>query len=196
MRSPLVVGAEARWWPAPDRHNNPWAGSTKLRYPNSGLAIGTPEAFVQLAHAQRTLQHFPCCPMFANYTSNVYSNYSSTLHSCMIDDQLCVQVALLRGVEYSLDTQAKLFLNVGSTSPDELVQRHSDGRWVYVPSNTTPCVLHFNGHHSAKVRMNALAPLAKKVLGTWVVRPSVPAATIDAQGANESKKIKTTNASS
>lgn len=37
------------------------------------------------------------------------------------------------------------------TLADELVQRHSDGRWVYVPSNTTPCVLHFNGHHSAKV---------------------------------------------
>ena len=47
-----VVGAEKKWWPRRDYARNPypatWSG---LRYPNSGLLIGTAKGFEQLQPA-------------------------------------------------------------------------------------------------------------------------------------------------
>jgi hypothetical protein len=88
------------------------------------------------------------------------------------------QVALLRGVDHVVDTQATLFLNVGSALSSGQLVRSANGLYVHMPTNTTPCVLHFNGHHAAKVRLRELSQEIaarghRSSPWPWVVRPSL-----------------------
>jgi len=70
--------------------------------------------------------------------------------SCLVEDQHCLQAALrsLRlGVDYQIDTKASLALNLGGlTHYERTLPRAPDGRHTFAPTNTTPCVLHFNGY--------------------------------------------------
>ena len=70
--------------------------------------------------------------------------------SCLVEDQHCLQAALrsLRlGVDYKIDTTASLALNLGGlTHYERTLPRAPDGRHAFAPTNTTPCVLHFNGY--------------------------------------------------
>jgi len=52
LGAPLVVGAEKKWWPRRDYARNPYPPThSGLRYPNSGLLIGTAKGFEQLQPA-------------------------------------------------------------------------------------------------------------------------------------------------
>ena len=48
-------------------------------------------------------------------------------------------------VEYALDVNATLFLNMFDVLVDKDITQLEDGRFMYLPTGTTPCVLHFNG---------------------------------------------------
>ena len=188
--APLVVGAEFQWWPKRDkvalaRGADPWPVQPPpfLRYPNSGLLAGTRFGFRQLEHAFReSSPRYPCCPKLHN---------GSVTRKCHIDDQHCLQTALLHGrstggsrsrmaqvtdsagsvleesmaVQYALDVNASLFLNLNGIVPSQLV-RGPDGRCVYTATGTAPCVFHSNG--------KAAKPLMKLVFkckheGAWIV---------------------------
>ena len=65
---------------------------------------------------------------------------------CHIDDQHCLQAALLRegaALQWSLDTNATMFLNLLGVAEADLERR--DGRCFYKPTGRAPCVLHSNG---------------------------------------------------
>ncbi|KAL3927328.1 MAG: hypothetical protein SGPRY_002870 [Prymnesium sp.] len=136
--SPLVVGAEVRWWPYPDKVSNPWPPSeTGLRYPNSGLACGSKQGYRHLVHALYSMRHYPCCPNRANWSAearshpvmNSHATWEYSSSECMVEDQHCMQAALLRNVPHALDTRASIFLNVGSAlAPGLLIE--SDGKYV------------------------------------------------------------------
>ena len=69
------------------------------------------------------------------------------MNKCHIDDQHCLQSALLLStspVEYALDANASLFLNLNGMPPSQIV-RGADGRCVYTPTGVAPCVFHSNG---------------------------------------------------
>jgi len=137
LGSPLVVGGEFQWWPKRDRRNDPWASTASgIRYPNSGMLLGTRSGFAVLERAFQGMPRYPCCAKFIN--GNLSAN------RCHIDDQHCLQTALLQGaVPWLLDTNASLFLNLLGVDDSDLVQ--SDGRCVYRPTGRAPCVLHSNG---------------------------------------------------
>ena len=95
LGAPLVVGAEKKWWPRRDYARNPypptWSG---LRYPNSGLLIGTAKGYEQLQPAYAAMPRFPCCPAVFN------GSHSSW---CLVEDQHCMQGALQDAkVDYAL----------------------------------------------------------------------------------------------
>ena len=48
-------------------------------------------------------------------------------------------------MEYALDVNATLFLNMFDVLVDKDITQLEDGRFMYLPTGTTPCVLHFNG---------------------------------------------------
>ena len=49
LGAPLVVGAEKKWWPRRDYARNPYPPTRSgLRYPNSGLLIGTAKVSVRV----------------------------------------------------------------------------------------------------------------------------------------------------
>ena len=143
---PLVIGAEFNWWPKRDklalaRGADPWPVQPPpfLRYPNSGLLAGTRDGFQQLEAAFKSSSpRYPCCPRLHNGTR---------MNKCHIDDQHCLQSALLLStspVEYALDANASLFLNLNGVPPSQIV-RGADGRCVYTPTGVAPCVFHSNG---------------------------------------------------
>jgi len=82
------------------------------------------------------MPRYPCCSKF--------SNGKPTGH-CHIDDQHCLQAALLlnASLPWALDAQASLFLNLLGVKEEELEAR--DGRCFYKPTGRAPCVLHSNG---------------------------------------------------
>ena len=104
---PLVIGAEFKWFPKRDATRNPWPETpTRLRYPNSGLLMGSVRGFRQLQPAFEINKRYPCCHTF--YKGNASAN-------CHIDDQHCLQSALQQmahPVAYALDQNASLFLNL------------------------------------------------------------------------------------
>jgi hypothetical protein len=52
FNSPLIVGAEFKWFPKRDAARNPWPPVvSRLRYPNSGLLLGSRAGFRQLEAA-------------------------------------------------------------------------------------------------------------------------------------------------
>lgn len=164
---PLVVGAEFNWWPKRDklalaRGADPWPPQPPphLRYPNSGLLAGTRAGYAQLEAAfKASSPRYPCCPKMHNGSASA---------KCHIDDQHCLQTALLLSgalVRYALDSRASLFLNLNGVAPTQLV-KGADGRCVYAPTGTTPCVFHSNGK-AAKPLMRHV--FACKRADAWVV---------------------------
>uniref|UniRef100_A0A7S3AZ21 PLOD1-3-like GT domain-containing protein n=1 Tax=Haptolina ericina TaxID=156174 RepID=A0A7S3AZ21_9EUKA len=135
----LVVGAEARLWPmsVPPSQEDPWprpTHATSLRYPNSGMIMGTAATFSRLESVLRNLHGFPCCRPLPDE------------RRCILGDQGCLQAALLSGqISYSLDTTGSLFLNAHGVRKKDLAPRA--GRVVYTPTGRTPCILHSNGLH-------------------------------------------------
>ena len=62
-RTDLLIGAEASWWPNPDprRTHNPYPHrGVPLRYPNSGLLLGTHRGFERLVVQLRRLSRDAC----------------------------------------------------------------------------------------------------------------------------------------
>jgi hypothetical protein len=83
----LLVGAEHKWFPKRDYTHNPWpATPTGLRYPNSGLLLGTQAGFAALRAAYAAMPRYPCCP--------VYSKGRPSATKCHIDDQHCLLIGL------------------------------------------------------------------------------------------------------
>ena len=163
LRAPLVVGAEKKWWPRRDYTRNPYPATwTGLRYPNSGLLIGTRKGFEQLQPAYAAMPEFPCCPAVYNHSHSKW---------CLVEDQHCLQGALQnRQVDYALDVNATLFLNMFDVAVDKDIEQLEDGRYMYVPTGTVPCVLHFNG----KSKDFLLKPLSMRASpSAWVVQASV-----------------------
>ena len=166
--SPLVIGGEFAWWPKRDRQHNPWAAQPSgIRYPNSGMVMGTRAGYEALERAFRAMPRYPCCAKFAN---------GQPTGHCHIDDQHCLQTALMLNsaaqLPWALDTNASLFLNLLGVRDGDLEAR--DGRCVsgpphtmleppwlqrsvrhwnrhvccrcfYKPTGRAPCVLHSNG---------------------------------------------------
>ena len=79
--------------------------------------MGTREAFVRLDAAVRALPGFPCCRPFPG------------ARRCVVDDQACLQAALLSGAvrDWALDTRAALFLSANGIKRREIGARR-DGR--------------------------------------------------------------------
>ena len=49
VQTDLLIGAEAAWWPSADPRQNPYPyRGVPLRYPNSGLLLGTQRGFERL----------------------------------------------------------------------------------------------------------------------------------------------------
>ena len=150
-------------WPRRDYARNPypptWSG---LRYPNSGLLIGTARGYAQLQPAYAAMPQFPCCPA-------VYNGSHSSW--CLVEDQHCLQGALQdTKVDYALDVNATLFLNMFDVAVDKDIAQLEDGRFMYVPTGTVPCVLHFNG----KSKDFLLKPLSMRAApSAWVVQASL-----------------------
>lgn len=148
LRSPLVVGGEFQWWPKRDRQHDPWKVQAPpgIRYPNSGMLMGTRQGFANLEATFLSMPRYPCCAKFAGGRPTGH---------CHIDDQHCLQAALL--LNYSLpwviDSSASLFLNLLGVSKDEIESR--DGRCYYKPTGRAPCVLHSNGK-MAKLKMSQI----------------------------------------
>lgn len=158
FQAQLVIGAEFNWWPKRDklaiaRGADPWpiVPPPFLRYPNSGLLAGTRAGFGALESAfKRSSPRYPCCPKMHNNTELIADRRTGKV-ACHIDDQHCLQSALLLGprrgaprVEYALDVNASLFLNLNGVRASQLV-RGADGRCVYTETGGVPCVLHSNG---------------------------------------------------
>ena len=107
--TPLLVGAEHGWWPNHDpvKGRNPYPDNPAggpLRYPNSGMLLGTRAGFERLVAQISRPARYPCCP-------RVYRGEES--HECWIDDQACLLAALQRGEmrDHSLvDVGAELLL--------------------------------------------------------------------------------------
>ena len=148
LGSPLVIGGEFQWWPKRDKAHDPWRPQPPpgIRYPNSGMVAGTRAGFASLERAFKAMPRYPCCAKFSK---------GKPTGACHIDDQHCLQAALLErgdvdvvgGVDsslaWTLDANASLFLNMLGVADADLVQR--DGRCFYAPTGTFPCVMHSNG---------------------------------------------------
>ena len=73
-------------------------------------------------------------------------------------------------MEYALDVNATLFLNMFDVLVDKDITQLEDGRFMYLPTGTTPCVLHFNG----KSKDLLLKPLSMRAApSAWVTQASV-----------------------
>ena len=140
LSSPLVIGGEFQWWPKRDRQHDPWKPQPPpgIRYPNSGMVMGTQQGFAALERAFQAMPRYPCCAKFAK---------GKPTGQCHIDDQHCLQSALMlndeRALPWTLDTNASLFLNLLGINDNDLERR--DGRCFYKPTGRAPCVLHSNG---------------------------------------------------
>lgn len=93
FKSPLVVGTENWLFPRPDGargRRDPFEvacglPSEGLRYPNSGLIMGTRAGFESLVRETKLSQPlYPCCSFFRPESE------------CFVDDQACMQSGLLR----------------------------------------------------------------------------------------------------
>lgn len=179
---PLLVGAETKWFPRRDYSHNPWPPTgSPMRYPNSGLLLGSAAGFGALAAAFAAMPRYPCCP---TYTSGKATG------KCHIDDQHCLLTALQQRprpagfvggwpaplsprvpeVPFLLDSNATVFLNLHGVTDEQLV-KSVDGRCAYSATGRVPCVLHANGK-AAKPRMRAVMECAPK--DAWVVPAGDP----------------------
>ena len=147
LGSPLIVGGEFQWWPKRDRQHDPWkVQQTGIRYPNSGMLMGTRQGFANLEATFLSMPRYPCCAKFVGGRPTGH---------CHIDDQHCLQAALLlnSSLPWVIDSSASLFLNLLGVSKDEIESR--DGRCYYKPTGRAPCVLHSNGK-MAKPKMSQI----------------------------------------
>ena len=190
---PLVVAAERWLFPQPMpygtlrheliRRTFPRYPATGMRYPNSGVLLGTRAGFELLLRTLQALHNFPCCRW-----------WPASSGECIVDDQGCLHAALQRmrrGIDYELDQQARLFLSMYLVRKHEVNVSDADGRVRFVPaaawsgaasrkpanppghdesSGRTradgPCILHFNG-----VKGGERLELATRARGaTWVPR--------------------------
>jgi len=91
LHAPLVVGTERWWFPQPRlSRGRAWRDpfgtacrSSKLKYPNSGMLMGTRKGFATLLRALHRQPGYPCCSTW------------SPAEECFVDDQACLQAALL-----------------------------------------------------------------------------------------------------
>ena len=87
---PLVVGTEHWLFPRPDGARGPRdpferaCATDGLRYPNSGLLMGTRRGLDRLVRQMRADRGFPCC------------SFLDDPKECFVDDQACMQSALLK----------------------------------------------------------------------------------------------------
>ena len=163
----LVIGAEHKWFPKRDHSHNPWPPTASgLRYPNSGLLLGSAAGFAALRRAFAAMPRYPCCPVFSR---------GNATGRCHIDDQHCLLIALQQRAmphgwdragygpwpsrltprvppvpDVTLDSNASLFLNLYGVEDGDLVEHN--GRCMYKVTGSVPCVLHANGR-AAKPRM-------------------------------------------
>lgn len=91
LNASLVIGAETKLWPLNEPHelDDPWprpASGTHLRYPNSGMIMGTPRAFSRLESLLRRLRGFPCCRPLPRD------------RRCILGDQGCLQACRYRNL--------------------------------------------------------------------------------------------------
>ena len=96
------------------------------------------------------------------------------MNRCHIDDQHCLQAALQlpspHAVDYALDSNASLFLNLYGV-PDEHLVRSSEGRCMYTPTGTMPCVLHGAGK-GGRIKMRRVNQCVAR--GAWQPQPGDP----------------------
>jgi hypothetical protein len=158
LGAPLVIGGEFQWWPKRDRTHDPWAPTpTRIRYPNSGMLLGTRSGYNGLERAFKAMPRYPCCPKMIDGKLSP--------DRCHIDDQHCLQAALLQGgLQWALDVNASLFLNLLGVLDEDLVRQ--DGRCVYRPTGRAPCVLHSNGKMAKPKMANAFRCIPDTA---WVV---------------------------
>ena len=195
LGTPLVVSGEGSWWPHADRSGwNPWqeqnnrnAGQRFRGYPNSGVLLATRAGVALLHHIHKAMARFPCCPVHlgANATGNDLAQFMAGANrssSCLVEDQLCLQAALRMlklGIDYTVDANSSLVLNLGDVNLRQEVRRHDDGTFEYLPTGTRPCILHFNGyskggHHKPTGNgpgMRELVPTASRC--AWMPQASV-----------------------
>ena len=185
---PLVVAAERWLFPQPMPYGSLSRElivrtfgrypATRMRYPNSGVLIGSSAGFEMLWRKLQSLPGFPCCRW-----------WPAASGQCIVDDQGCLQAALQqlrRGVDYELDRAATLFLSMYMVKHFEF-NVSSDGRVRFLASasrsgthqasgsggsnrsrSDDPCILHFNG-----IKGHQRLALAARASGaTWVPRVS------------------------
>jgi hypothetical protein len=162
FHSPLVVGGEFQWWPKRDKTFDPWpAQSSGITYPNSGMLMGTRDGYAALERAFQAMPRYPCC-------AKIVGGRASS--RCHIDDQHCLQTALLlgSGVKWAIDANASLFLNLMGVDTEQLVRR--DGRCFYTRTGQAPCVIHSNGKAAKPLMAHVFAC---KPDNAWVVPSAV-----------------------
>lgn len=163
FQAPLVIGTELEWNPKPAYQHDPWPPTpSMLRYPNSGVVMGTRASFARIRDIQRAqFSKFPCCPRVIRGDATPW---------CVVEAQLCTQSALQNGtfdpithdfissVEYKLDHNATLFLSLHKMNMSDLEQL-PNGQFMFRRTGTVPCVLHTNGAGS---KSPLLAELARR----------------------------------
>ena len=164
-------------------HTGDSLAAPAARYPNSGLILGTRTGFMALAAALWAMPSFPCCA--APFAQSEHA--PSSLVGCLVEDQGCLQAALLTGmVPHRLDTRSDIFWNVGYTHPSrvslsggKLVPR---GGAALASENASTvrnaaCILHFNGGRRSKWSFRMLSARVgrhKKATRTSQHAPWIP----------------------
>ena len=106
LGAPLVVGAERWWFPRPHFSRGAFdpferACSSRgwgLSFPNSGLLMGTRKGFTNLVRSIRKQPGFPCCRQIQQPKALMENNTNEQGKECFVDDQACMQAALLNNM--------------------------------------------------------------------------------------------------
>ena len=100
LKTPLVVGTEFWWFPRPHGSRGPQdpydqaCGAHTLRYPNSGLLMGTRAGFAKLVREITRTPGFPCCRQLPWDRDGLHGEGGE----CFVDDQACMQAAMLNAM--------------------------------------------------------------------------------------------------
>ena len=171
------------------------------------------EAYERAMHERN--ERFPCCAFEGEEGGFTLDPCTScrpprTFEKpapCIVDDQACMHVALARTSRLStgdlagrggrptrrpprhaVDTESRLFLNLGDLSAGDLAIR--GGRLAFKHSPHVPCAVHTNGF---KGMLQRLAPLLNASRITWFVQPPltehVARSTVRAEWLSERMRI-------
>ena len=207
FNAPLVASVEKLYSPRPPGpswtfsedynpfDNPPEARQSGMRYPNSGLILGTRMGFSALSRALHALPTFPCCAARPGGSFPQRLVDANGAPGCIVNDQSCIHEFIANGMKrpvrggfpqqsaprkqphdeearIALDYSAKLFLSLYYLKPGE-VGPSGDGRVMYTRTNTTPCVLHANGANKRAVLKMLNVSRMVDFTRMWVVQGDV-----------------------